>query len=60
MCRNLDTDTNLCTIYENRPLICNVDKMYRLYFSDTYTLSDFYEANHKACDALRQRLKRGT
>lgn len=34
VCRNLDPETNLCLIYNNRPLICNVKEGYKSFFSD--------------------------
>lgn len=50
-CRLLDPDTNRCTIYATRPLICRVD-MYFLEHSPTPTLEDWYAMNEKACRCL--------
>ena len=46
---------NLCSIYENRPLICRVDEMYELYYKEVMTLEEFYTLNYKACDVLKSK-----
>ena len=33
ICKYLNTDTNLCTIYENRPDFCQIYKWYEIQFS---------------------------
>lgn len=33
VCKYLDLDTNLCKIYETRPIICNVEQGYKEFFS---------------------------
>jgi Fe-S-cluster containining protein len=40
---------NLCSIYENRPLICKVEEMYFSFFSDKMTEQDFVRLNIEAC-----------
>lgn len=52
ICKYLDEQTNLCTIYENRPLLCNVDKAYEVYFKDTYSKEEYYKLNMRSCDYL--------
>jgi Fe-S-cluster containining protein len=51
MCRYL-TENNLCMIYSNRPVICNVEKMYDLYFKDIFLPKDYIIRNLKACVKL--------
>ena len=46
-------DDNLCSIYDHRPEICNVELMYERYFSKKYSLDEFYAMNKKVCDALK-------
>lgn len=46
---------NLCSIYENRPLICRVDEMYESYYKEVMTLEEFYTLNYKACDVLKSK-----
>lgn len=39
-------DDNSCMVYENRPLLCNVEKMAEHFDLDK---EKFYALNHKAC-----------
>ena len=55
ICMYLDLKTNLCAIYENRPIICNVEKSYQVYFSQLYTEEEYIEMNHKGCKVLWQK-----
>jgi hypothetical protein len=48
-CKYLDPDTNLCTIYEDRPLICNIDRAYDEIFKDKMTRDEWYRENLKYC-----------
>lgn len=48
---------NLCSIYENRPDICNVDVMYEKKFKTKYTKEEFYKVNQDACKEI-MKLKR--
>ncbi|MFB2516000.1 YkgJ family cysteine cluster protein [Lysinibacillus sp. OTC-L20] len=51
-CIYFDHQSKLCTIYENRPLKCQVDKMYELYFS-SITKDEYYQLNYDACQLLK-------
>ena len=53
VCKYLDEKTNLCTIYDHRPLLCNVDEAYRVYFKKYMSLEKYYETNYKACELLK-------
>jgi len=53
VCKFLDEKTNLCKIYENRPLICRVDEMYKVYFCKFLTKKEYYELNYRACEILK-------
>lgn len=44
---------NLCTIYENRPLLCRVDESYEAYFKDSITKSDYYRLNYENCNKIK-------
>lgn len=55
VCIFLNQDTNLCTIYPKRPLICNVDQVYEEYFSRYYSEEEYLELNYKVCEALRNK-----
>lgn len=58
-CRYFDESTKLCTIYENRPLKCNVDKTYDFYFKDKITKEEYYKMNYEACRKLKNINKSG-
>ena len=45
---------NKCSIYDRRPLICNVDRVYEKFFRTSYTLEEFYKLNHQVCMMLKQ------
>lgn len=48
VCENL-TEDNKCKVYENRPLICNVEK-----FAEYNKLekTEFYKVNIRACNYM--------
>ncbi len=46
---------NLCSIYENRPLICRIDKSYEIFFDTKMTRQEFYELNYKGCMELKNK-----
>lgn len=46
---------NECSIYYKRPVICNVDKCYELYFSNIMTLEEYYKKNMEACEILKNK-----
>ena len=54
ICKHLDTSTNLCTIYNERPIFCNVDAYYEKFLSQTMSRQDFYALNKKVCDDLKK------
>ena len=46
---------NLCSIYENRPDICNIDKLRGLYnkeYNVDITKKDWYISNSKCCNSM--------
>ena len=44
---------NLCSIYDERPLLCRVDESYHKFFSDSYKIEEYYEINKKICEELK-------
>lgn len=46
---------NLCNIYENRPDVCNGLKVYRKYFSTTFTYDFFLKLSQIYCKDFRDR-----
>lgn len=53
ICKNFDETTNLCTIYAERPIFCNVDAYYEKFLSQTMSRAEFHELNHAACRRLK-------
>lgn len=53
VCIYFDCKTNLCTIYKNRPNICNIEIAYKEYFADIYSLEEYYTINYYACMVLK-------
>lgn len=52
VCRYLSG--NLCSIYENRPLICRIDESYESFFSKEMSRDEFYLLNKLACMKLKK------
>lgn len=53
-CWHFDEDTNLCTIYDDRPLVCRVEAYYQAYLSEVYDWQVFIEMNVAMCQQLQQ------
>lgn len=53
VCINLSKN-NLCMIYDHRPFICNIDKIYNTYFVERITKKEFYELTDVACEIVRE------
>ena len=54
VCKYLNTETNLCKIYDSRPDICSVERAYKKYFADQYTEEEFLRINYAACKFLKR------
>ena len=52
VCRYLQED-NLCSIYEQRPLLCRIDYCYEAYYSEEMTREEFYKLNQYVCETLK-------
>ena len=50
-CKYLNKD-NKCDIYDHRPLICNTDRMYELFFTNI-SREEYDKLNNEACSKLR-------
>ena len=53
VCRYFNDVNHLCTIYPVRPLRCNVDASYEVFYQDQMTREEFYRLNLKACNQLK-------
>jgi Fe-S-cluster containining protein len=51
ICRHLEN--NLCTIYESRPLVCNVEKMFNAYYNEKMSEDEYVVENIKVCKFLQ-------
>ena len=47
------SEKNLCKIYENRPIFCNVELGYEKIFSKLYSEDEFLKLNYEACNKLK-------
>jgi len=52
-CKHLGKD-NQCSIYHDRPLLCNIEKAYEEIFSAYLSLEEYYLLNAKACNELQE------
>ena len=52
VCRNFNEVSNLCNIYNDRPLICRVEDYYKTYLSDQIGWDDFVKINLDICEKL--------
>lgn len=55
ICKYLDEKTNLCKIYNKRPIFCNVDEYYKKYFVGKMTIEEYYEMNLQSCKVLSEK-----
>lgn len=53
VCRYFNDKNKLCTIYNQRPVKCNIDKMYDLYFKNKIRKEEYYHLNYEGCLKLR-------
>ncbi|EOV9526626.1 YkgJ family cysteine cluster protein [Bacillus cytotoxicus] len=53
-CVHYDTDNHSCTIYEERPLLCNIALAYEELFKKSMSKKDFYLLNVEACNELQE------
>lgn len=43
---------NECTVYETRPLMCNIEKFHEKYFQE-YSQDEFFRMNEEQCEILK-------
>jgi Fe-S-cluster containining protein len=51
------TEDNKCSIYDTRPLLCNVEKGYDVLFKDKMTRVEFYKLNEAVCKKLQEEIE---
>ena len=52
VCKHLKD--NLCEIYSERPIFCNVEAYYEKYLSEKVSREEFYKLNKKICARLKK------
>ena len=52
VCSYLNRETNECSIYDKRPDICRVDRMFDKYFKSKVSKKEFYKLNTRICHVL--------
>ncbi|MGI3476967.1 YkgJ family cysteine cluster protein [Providencia stuartii] len=52
VCYHFDEITNLCSIYETRPLVCRVEDYYRKNLSEILSWDEFVELNMRVCRGI--------
>ncbi|MBH2029245.1 MAG: YkgJ family cysteine cluster protein [Moraxellaceae bacterium] len=52
VCRYFNEKTNLCNIYEDRPIVCRIQDYYKTYLSSQIGWIDFIEINQEICKKL--------
>ncbi|MEA1954707.1 MAG: YkgJ family cysteine cluster protein [Campylobacterota bacterium] len=57
VCRHFNSISNSCNIYDDRPDICKVDKMFEIKYHRFFTKKDFYIENAKVCNELQNQYK---
>lgn len=55
ICFYFDEATKLCRIYENRPIVCNIEKAYEKFFRGKIELEEYYRLNYEACKKLKEK-----
>lgn len=58
ICIFFDGEVKLCTIYPNRPLLCNVDESYEKYFKWNMSKEEYYQLNYDVCRKLKEESRR--
>ena len=58
ICIFFDEGTRICQIYDNRPLLCNVDKVHETYCKEKITQDEYYELNYRTCKRLKENCSR--
>ena len=53
-CSHFDDSSLLCTIYEQRPLICRIEEYHERYLSHLYDWVGFVKMNLEVCKQLKK------
>lgn len=53
ICKYFNIETKLCTIYKERPIICNIEKGYHIFFRNI-PYDEYIKQNQQACKMLKK------
>ena len=53
VCKYFDIQSKQCLIYDTRPDICRVDKMFDIQYHRYFTKEEFYVKNAEVCNQLQ-------
>lgn len=56
-CRYYVEETRLCSIYERRPLLCNIDAYYNEHLKDKMSRQKWHDLNNEACQKFKNSYK---
>ncbi len=45
---------NLCSIYNDRPLLCRIDESYEFFFKDSFSKEEYYKLNYEMCKKFKK------
>ena len=57
VCKYFNFLDNSCDIYETRPDICKVDKMFDIKYNQYFSKEEFYIENAKICNSMQDKYK---
>lgn len=52
ICQYFDANSNGCTIYDQRPEICRIEKQFIINYADQYSWAEFVDLNLQVCKQL--------
>lgn len=56
ICRYLQG--NLCSIYEDRPLLCRIEECYDVMLKNKLSYEEYIQLNHKYCNELKSKRRK--
>ena len=57
ICKYFNCIDNSCMVYDNRPDICSVDRMFEIEYNKYFTREEFYIENAKVCNNLQEKYR---
>lgn len=58
MCKYYDEKKKLCSIYYERPIICNVDQFYEARLEGAVEREIYYRSNYAVCEKLKRSINK--